>query len=110
MRTLPTYFQRKGFRYTQILRGPKACLYSQGVSKEMENFEVFLLRVKPERCLHGKILEAGEIYPHDAAFGFWAWTYKDYKRALKKYYELEKINDHEKSYETNESPIREDGV
>jgi hypothetical protein len=50
---------------------------------------VFLLRVKPERCLHGKILEAGEIYPHDEAFGFWAWTYRRYEDAFAKWQLIE---------------------
>jgi hypothetical protein len=40
-------------------------------------------------------LEACERFPNNEAFGYWAWSIRDWNRALKKYNELEGITEDE---------------
>ena len=88
MKALPQTLRKNGFTYTQLLRGKKACIYEQGYAENIKYYEVFLLRIKPERIFKGKIIEEREAFPHDKAFGVWAWSFGSYEKAYQKYLEL----------------------
>jgi hypothetical protein len=87
--TLALTLRKNGFTYTQIHRGQRSCIYRQEVSPDLYYFEVFIIRIKPERIFHGKKIEAREWFPHDEAFGDWAWTFRNYDEALWRFRELE---------------------
>ncbi|MFC2121633.1 hypothetical protein ACFLTI_08570 [Bacteroidota bacterium] len=94
VRTLPLKLTKNGFNYTQVLRGKRTCIYEQRVCKGVTYFEVFLIKVKPTKkiVVDGEVvgeISAREIFPHDEAFGYWAWSIKLYENALKKFEELE---------------------
>ena len=89
MKILPQTLRKNGFIYSQVLRGKKALIYKQRISDTEVHFEVFHLKVKPERRIEGKILESTEVFPHNEAFGIWAWTYRDYEDAFNKWKTIE---------------------
>jgi len=89
MKTLPIKLRKNGFNYTQVLRGKKSCIYEQEVSEGVKYYEVFKIRIKPERYIKGKKVEAREWFPHDEAFGYWAWSCRTYERAYERFRELE---------------------
>lgn len=89
MITLPLFKRKNGFHYTQVLRGLEACIYEQRVSESVKYFEVFKIRIRKGKALPGKKLETSEWFPNNESFGYWAWTFKNYEDALKKWKELE---------------------
>ncbi len=89
IKTLPVEQRKNGFEYTLVLRGRRTCIYEQTVSDSVKYFEVFRIRVKPESNINGKVIPAHEWFPHDEAFGYWAWSYRDYSKAKKKFDMLE---------------------
>lgn len=91
MKTLPEKIRKNGFEYTQILRGNRSCIYEQKVHENRCDYEVFLIKTRPERKIQNKIIETNERFPHDEAFGLWAWTYKSYDKALEKFNKIEML-------------------
>lgn len=89
MEPLAQKIRKNGYNYTQVQRGNRSCIYRQEVSTKVCYFEVFLIRFKPERILKGKKLEARERFPHDEAFGDWAWSIRNYDEARCRFKELE---------------------
>ena len=92
IKSLPLKLRKNKFNYTHIIRGEKACIYAQEVTKTVTCYEVFKIKVIPERKVYGRIIKAHEKFPHDEAFGYWAWSYRDYDKALEKFNKLEGIN------------------
>jgi hypothetical protein len=90
MKTLPFKLRKNVFSYSQVLRGLRSCIYTQRVTEEVTYYEVFLIKIKPERIIENKILEATEIFPPNEAFGYWAWSYRTMDQAMKKFNELER--------------------
>ena len=92
MRTLPLNKRFNGFTYTQ-LRGKRSCIFRQEVTPEIHYYEVFKIRYRNERIIkvkgQEKKIEAGEIWPNDEAFGYWAWSCRTLERALERFNELE---------------------
>jgi hypothetical protein len=89
MKPLPLKLRKNGFNYTQVLRGGRSCLYSQEVSKNSYCFEVFEIIISRDNSIGGKIIESREKFPHNEAFGKWAWSFMNYSDAVKKFKELE---------------------
>jgi len=89
MKTLPQKLRKSGHDYVQVQRGRKACIYEQRFHGKLISHEVFLIRISPEREIKGTTIEARERFPHDEAFGYWAWSIVQLDRALKKFNELE---------------------
>jgi hypothetical protein len=90
MKTIPLKLRKNGFNYTQVLRGKISCIYEQEVSPKTKRYEVFLIKVKPERKLNNKVLPATEMFPHNEAFGGWAWSCFTYEKAKLKFDDLER--------------------
>lgn len=89
MVTLPLLLRKNGFSYYQVFRGSRSCLYAQKVHENLNCFEVFLIKVKPLQKLFGKLMPEREIFPPNEAFGHWAWSFRNYEDALRKFNELE---------------------
>jgi hypothetical protein len=90
MKTLPIILRKNGFVYVQVLRGNRSCIYEQRVTESVSYFEVFLLKIQPARKIGNKFLEPREIFPHNEAFGYWAWSFRKFEKALQKFNEIEK--------------------
>ena len=89
MITLPLKLRKNGFEYTQVLRGKRCCIYEHQVSDSVTNYEVFLIKIRPERKIGKSIIPEHEAFPHDEAFGYWAWTIRPYEAAKWRFDELE---------------------
>lgn len=89
MQTLPLKMRKNGFDYTQILRGKRSCIYEQRVSESVAYFEVFLIRIIPERIIGQKKIGVKERFPHNEAGGKWLWIFRNFEEALFRFNELE---------------------
>lgn len=76
----------RGFHFSQIKRGKQACLYEVACAG-LIHYEVFELKVFREP----KTNILYETYPKANSFGIWAWTYRNYTKALEKYAEIERV-------------------
>jgi hypothetical protein len=79
---LPLKLRKNGFNYTQLLRGKRTCIYRQEVWKDTYQFEVFLIRIAPEKTIKEKRIDAREKFSSNEAFGYWAWSYCSYDEAF----------------------------
>lgn len=87
--TLLPAIKKNGFNYILVKRGQKALIYQQHITNSLFYYEVFISKVRPERAFNGKTFPAKEQFPHNEAFGKWAWTYRNLEDAEKKFLELE---------------------
>ncbi len=86
--TLPANLRKNGFDYALVLLGIRSCIYRQYVTPGIEYYEVFLIQIKPEWNINGKIIPAHEASPGNEDFGKSAWVYRSYEKALQKLKEL----------------------
>ena len=87
-KTLPTIKHYHGFLYTKVLEGERAYLYSQMGTSNNVSYEVFIRKVKPERYIKERKIAAQEMFPHDEAFGKWAWSFYTLEDAKNKFNDL----------------------
>lgn len=93
MIALPSILRKNGFSYTQVSRGARSCIYEQRVKGKTVAFEVFIIRISPRRKILGKWIQERELFAHNEAFGYSAWTYFNLERAKGKFSQIEnKIN------------------
>lgn len=90
MKALPPKIRKNGFDYTQVLRGRRSCIYEQRLHGKIIAYEVFIIKTSPQRRIMGKWIEEKELFPHNEAFGKWAWACRTLENARAKYSELEK--------------------
>jgi hypothetical protein len=88
MNTLPLILRKNGFNYTQVLRAGNKAIYAQTVTENLEYYEVFYIRERPDRVLNGKLIKGGEAFPGNEDFGKTAWSLMTRKQAIKKYLSL----------------------
>ena len=85
MKPLEKYFigrgEVKGFKFTQLKATDLAYMY-QVEDGGMIHYEVFEKRINAR---FGNI-----SYPNSNAFGIWAWTFRDFDKAMRKFNELNK--------------------
>ena len=85
MRKVKTNFARRGLTYTQIRREKDFLVYSLGwpeiVAKNDDSapinvigYEVWKIRVLPERKIFGSTVPKREKHPSDEDFGTYAWA------------------------------------
>lgn len=89
MKSLPHKLNKNGYSYVQIARGNRSCVYEQHVIDNIRYYEVFIIKISPERIFKGHVFEAHEKFPDNESFGATAWTFKTEEEAMKKYQELE---------------------
>jgi len=56
-------------------------------------WEVFKLKTSPPKQIKGRLISARERFPHNEAFGNWAWVYTSWTKALQRYNQLEFISE-----------------
>ncbi len=89
MKRLELNIKKRGFLYTQVLRGKRSCIYERTVSEKSKVYEVFIIKIKPQSKIGDIIIESKEWFPSDSAFGKWAWNYYTYEEAFNKFEALE---------------------
>ena len=82
--TLPLTLSKNGFEYIQLLRTAKLALYRQKCSQGIYCYEVFIIKSRPERCIKGKLLPAGEVFPSNENFGRTAWVFRSPVKAIQR--------------------------
>jgi hypothetical protein len=82
----PYWVIRQGFRYNLLLSNARMCLYQQTDDErhEIVGYEVFHIKWQNERRINGVFLKRRFQFPHDEAFGYWAWSFGKFKCALEK--------------------------
>ncbi len=74
MKELDLVIKKKGFIYTQVFKNELGYIYKQELNGSEIAFEVFYRKENTQfNCVS---------YPGDNAFGLWAWTVKNFDRAL----------------------------
>lgn len=78
-------------RFIQLEETDNAYLYKREIGSYVD-YEVFVKKVKNKRArIDGELKNTDiltEKYPNAAAFGFWAWSFRDKDKAYKKLKEL----------------------
>lgn len=82
----------KGFKFKQLIRSEKACLYEVD-SNGHTYYEVFKIRIAKKPFTY----ELYEPYPKANSFGYWTWTYSNYKKATLKFNEIDNGNNEGKT-------------
>jgi len=96
---LPETFKKNGYFYFMLSRGDNAVIYEQSARedcvfmKDVCGYEVFEIRIQKEstRTIMGQDITypEKERLPSDESFGYWAWTFRTWETAIKKFNELE---------------------
>jgi hypothetical protein len=96
MKPLEKQITKNGHVYHQIAASPEAYLYEQTDKStgKTVGFEVFKHRENKAGEVYGKAIEAAVAFPGNEAFGTWAWSYRTFAAAYKKYEELQTDNNH----------------
>jgi hypothetical protein len=83
MRELSLTVIKYGFNYEQMERTEKYAVYKQTFIKTgtVHGFEVFKIMISKDYVLSGSHVEGGECFPHNEAFGKWAWSCNTILRA-----------------------------
>ena len=95
MTPLPQKLRKTGFDYAQIARGKRSAIYKQIVDEKTIAYEVFIIRIVPERCINGNWIGEHEKFPSNEAFGHSAWTCRSLDGAMERYNKIENIKDSE---------------
>ena len=88
---LETTIRKNGFVYNQIARTETAAIYEQKQDGEIISYEVFKIQTtkKDYTFPNGTIVKAGtERFPSNEDFGKTAWSIRNFKRAEKRFLEL----------------------
>jgi len=83
--------RKNGFDYTLKRRGKHHVIYEQKFKGTIVGYELFKIKIKPARKVGGVWLPAKERFPHDEAFGKWAWSFYTWERAINKFNDFEGI-------------------
>lgn len=78
-------FEKRGIKYTQVVRNDKAVVYNLMNSDSHSYYEVFNIRHQAGFQLNGYTYAPKERYPNDESFGVYAWTYNNLETAMNKY-------------------------
>lgn len=84
-------FRKNGFNYTLHSSGEKSFIYRQTYSEKpaVFYFEVFEKKIQSAGERFGKFYPEQIRFPGNEDFGKWAWTYRDEKKAIAKFNQIE---------------------
>jgi len=89
MQLLPDKLRKNHFDYTKIHTGGRSFVFCQCYEGNIIGYEVFRLKINKACVFHGVNLPERQAFPGNEDFGKWAWSYREYKDAMKKFNELE---------------------
>ena len=84
---LPKEFRRNGFTYRQIAREGNGAIYAQswsGCRNPSISYQVIRVRRRDGFQIHGRFVEAAEVYPKSEAWGVDGFTFTDKDAAFAK--------------------------
>jgi hypothetical protein len=87
---LPLEIKRNGATYVFVKRGLKSLVYARTVPNQDPTYEVFKIKIRKASNVKGQLIPPGEIFPHDEAFGYWAWQSYTMQGALKYFDKIER--------------------
>lgn len=87
---LPLEIKRNGATYVFAKRGLKSLIYARTVPEQDTTYEVFKIKIRKASKVKGHIIPPGEVFPHDEAFGYWAWQSYTEEGALKYFEKIER--------------------
>lgn len=93
MKKLEISFNKKGFKYTQVVRKGNHAIYQQenvNVQKPSKYYEVVEIKSHNGYEIGGQKIAAAEVYPGSSQWGLLGWTYSDLKSAEKRFNKLVK--------------------
>jgi len=91
MKKLEITFNKKGFKYTQIVRKSSHAIYQQenvSVKNSSKRYEVVEIKSHNGYEIGGSKIAAAEVYPGSSQWGLLGWTYLDLKSAEKRFNKL----------------------
>lgn len=89
MKKLPLKTTKHSFDYEQVYRSEGVAIYSKSEKGKLHTYEVFEIKSHNGFKVSGKYIEPSETFPHNEAFGKYAWTYPTLDRAKAKANEIE---------------------
>ena len=99
MKQIPNEFKKQNFEFRLLARRYNVALYMKKRDK-IYSYEVHIIRKRKERILDGNVIPAGEYLASNEEFGYYAWSFQDYKLALLKYrYEFLKQKTEQTKYQ-----------
>ena len=90
MKPLSDILRKNGFTYTLVLREGQSCIYEQSVAEKTAYYEVFIVQVRPQETIKGKMLPNREVFPGNEDFGVTAWSCRTLDDAMKRFEKLKK--------------------
>lgn len=89
VKPLEQIIKRNGFSYHQVTRNKKVAIYEQrGKDNSISGYEVFLIKVLPDRKIKNTLILSYEKFPSNEDFGKTAWFYHTLDKAVAKMTEL----------------------
>lgn len=90
---LPESFEKRGKTFTLVRRTDVAALYRCRIC-DTDLYEVWRRKFNeggPAKMPGGIVVDFApkEAFPPDSAFGQWAWTFRDFEKALNKFVEID---------------------
>ena len=90
---LPESFEKRGKAFTLVCRTDVATLYRCRIC-DTTLYEVWRRKFNeggPAKMPGGIVVDFApkEAFPPDSAFGQWAWTFRDFEKALNKFKEID---------------------
>jgi hypothetical protein len=83
MKSLPESFVKNSFHYIKFKENEHGFIFKQFLNNKLEAFEVFRRKNRKERVINGRTLPAKIQFPHDEAFGKWAWSFAVFDNEVK---------------------------
>ena len=90
IKRLPNFYKQAGSNLYELQRGDKTAIYG---NQKDHIYEVFKIKVKRNVKIKGVLLDPYEKLPSNEDFGVSAFSYSDYNLAIKKFTELEAVED-----------------
>jgi len=90
MRYLEDKIKRSGFIFEKVKTSSSAYIYKVScIDHDVIHYEVFLRKTTQicidfEKRIYSET-EFKESYPSNESFGVWAWTYREYQKAIEKF-------------------------
>lgn len=93
MKKLEVSFNKKGFKYTQVVRKGSHAIYEQenaNIKNPSKRYEVVEIKAHNGYEIGGSKIAAAEVYPGSTQWGILGWTYLDLDSAKKRFNKLVK--------------------
>jgi len=74
MEPLDHKLRKNGFDYILVRREENVAIYRQECAEDVNYYEAFIVKTRPEKVFKGVLREAHEVFPANEDFGKTAWA------------------------------------